>query len=962
MSFASTASYANMGHSSANGLSSYSMDMISTGGGIFPITIDEVQLSTLINLYCQLFHQSFNLDHTVNKYSPFLLEETAARYVATKGGDCNIKTSQIRILLESVLAFYDYAKEWENGRIKGSNGTSLYLLSDDDRNELIRDKKYLTCISEQLYNLLDSTINKSNEIKANISISSDPFSAQFKFPDTNHGFDSAKESHGDTIADIAQQLITLRFNSDDIDDSSVDGEDELSLFMNEIAPSIYTRYYKQGDILCQEGEQAKAMFFILKGTVQVTSSDGEIVYAELEPVSYFGEIGILYDMNRTATVSAKTKCTVAVLKAADFKGVLEKYSAIKSQLIKEAENRLSQLRDRNMSITGKRPLNTIDSSYKARAADGYDSSRQSDNSSPISVIKENYDSLRLAVPPSGTSQPIPRSPSFSTLIPHSSPSILGDYPDELGRSLNTNYFPLLSTRSPSMESCNKSSKSKSASSFNLTQQDIATIDDDLTSDDYGIDGSLVETIDLIDSTKSDNNDLKYENVNISETLPYTPLPVSNDMVMSPRSQQLISQYTGRRRGSVAPWAEGIVLPPSSIPKVQLSPKRPEINDGYSSSPSVSLDSMEAAEDLEDKEIRGIFNKSIMQKIAAYSDFKTIVKLSWMNKFYEGLFKDYNPTRLDLTTINKSVKNNVLEEILGKHGKNVQHLYLTNCWELSNDATPIINKFGQKLRTLSLSNSWNLSDSGLELLSLPLCKRISLTNLRKIRSPGVLSLLSNSNINTITLSYCKSVGNDALIHPAWADIKYADFSRCTGISDEGFLAWTTFVNSNESREVDIDEDAMVIDNTIPASLSTGQFFSMKALFLNDCSFLTSQVLDRIFPIMPNLETLSLSFCCALTYLPKPPKKLRNLDLSFCPIATDELLSKLEGLDIIGLRGCVCVTGDGLWSMRNKGYKAIGYSGTAVEQVRIIERSNINDKKFPWEVLKSNNVFDHLQIKI
>jgi F-box/leucine-rich repeat protein 7 len=49
-----------------------------------------------------------------------------------------------------------------------------------------------------------------------------------------------------------------------------------------------SRLVDTGDEICREGEEAKAMYWIIRGTVAVVSRDGESKYAELHAGQFFG--------------------------------------------------------------------------------------------------------------------------------------------------------------------------------------------------------------------------------------------------------------------------------------------------------------------------------------------------------------------------------------------------------------------------------------------------------------------------------------------------------------------------------------------------------------------------------------------------------------------------------------------------------------------------------------------------
>ena len=75
----------------------------------------------------------------------------------------------------------------------------------------------------------------------------------------------------------------------------------------ETAPS---RTFRQGEIIIQQGDTATAFYIVERGIVSV-SKDGKVV-ARLAPGQYFGEVGLLHGVPRTATVTAQSS-TVQVL-------------------------------------------------------------------------------------------------------------------------------------------------------------------------------------------------------------------------------------------------------------------------------------------------------------------------------------------------------------------------------------------------------------------------------------------------------------------------------------------------------------------------------------------------------------------------------------------------------------------------------------------------------------------------
>lgn len=125
-------------------------------------------------------------------------------------------------------------------------------------------------------------------------------------------------------------------------------------FLEKIACRMHLRTYGPRDVIVVEGEPAKAMFFLLRGSVDVCSADFERIYANLSQGSCFGEIGILYSMPRTATVIARTKCIVASLTAEEVNNLLPQYPEVEKMLRFEAEERLAVLnKSKNLGVKEK---------------------------------------------------------------------------------------------------------------------------------------------------------------------------------------------------------------------------------------------------------------------------------------------------------------------------------------------------------------------------------------------------------------------------------------------------------------------------------------------------------------------------------------------------------------------------------------------------------------------------------
>ena len=88
-----------------------------------------------------------------------------------------------------------------------------------------------------------------------------------------------------------------------------------------IAPLFKERTYSAGEAMAEEGQHGIGFFVIESGTAKVTVGGEE--RTQLGPGSHFGEIALIDDGARTATVTAETDVTAHVLVAWDFRPLVK---------------------------------------------------------------------------------------------------------------------------------------------------------------------------------------------------------------------------------------------------------------------------------------------------------------------------------------------------------------------------------------------------------------------------------------------------------------------------------------------------------------------------------------------------------------------------------------------------------------------------------------------------------------
>ena len=104
--------------------------------------------------------------------------------------------------------------------------------------------------------------------------------------------------------------------------------------LDRIADSFKQRNYSAGDTIASEGSGGAGFFVIGEGTAKVTVHGEE--RATLGPGQYFGEIALLDEGARTATVTAETDMTTYAMTFWEFRPIVETDARIAWKLVQAA--------------------------------------------------------------------------------------------------------------------------------------------------------------------------------------------------------------------------------------------------------------------------------------------------------------------------------------------------------------------------------------------------------------------------------------------------------------------------------------------------------------------------------------------------------------------------------------------------------------------------------------------------
>jgi CRP-like cAMP-binding protein len=131
--------------------------------------------------------------------------------------------------------------------------------------------------------------------------------------------------------------------------------------LTQIAEIITIRNYKKGAVLIEEMSDAERFFIIYKGKIEITKhyeGDEEFVLSVQSDGDFFGEMALLDEGKRSASVRAIEPTTVMEISRNDFETLLYKAPALAYRIMKELSARLretgalliSHLKQRNRQL------------------------------------------------------------------------------------------------------------------------------------------------------------------------------------------------------------------------------------------------------------------------------------------------------------------------------------------------------------------------------------------------------------------------------------------------------------------------------------------------------------------------------------------------------------------------------------------------------------------------------------
>eukprot|EP01063_Lacrimia_lanifica_P007095 TRINITY_DN1448_c0_g2_i1.p1 TRINITY_DN1448_c0_g2~~TRINITY_DN1448_c0_g2_i1.p1 ORF type:complete len:727 (+),score=202.87 TRINITY_DN1448_c0_g2_i1:132-2312(+) len=146
------------------------------------------------------------------------------------------------------------------------------------------------------------------------------------------------------LADLPQYLrleVSAYINSDIIQKVPL-FKDVSREFLNAVLLYLEPRVVLGGNSICKTGDVGAEMFFISTGSVNVVIETGEPggkVVAVLNDGCFFGEVALIYQTKRTATVVAHTVCELYILEKCHFEEVLDEFPEYAQAILQAAAER-----------------------------------------------------------------------------------------------------------------------------------------------------------------------------------------------------------------------------------------------------------------------------------------------------------------------------------------------------------------------------------------------------------------------------------------------------------------------------------------------------------------------------------------------------------------------------------------------------------------------------------------------
>ncbi|MTI45212.1 cyclic nucleotide-binding domain-containing protein [Roseibium hamelinense] len=122
-------------------------------------------------------------------------------------------------------------------------------------------------------------------------------------------------------------------------------EDLTASEIAEVSKLLQAQKVRAGTIIAEKGNVADKMYFISEGAAEIRL-EHQTIY--LDDGDFFGELALIHQKPRTATVRAFKDCELLVLEAAALQKLMDRNPELTKKILNEAENRVAE----NLKVLG----------------------------------------------------------------------------------------------------------------------------------------------------------------------------------------------------------------------------------------------------------------------------------------------------------------------------------------------------------------------------------------------------------------------------------------------------------------------------------------------------------------------------------------------------------------------------------------------------------------------------------
>ena len=119
-------------------------------------------------------------------------------------------------------------------------------------------------------------------------------------------------------------------------------ENAPEVFITAVLTRLKFELFLPEEFIVRQGFKGDRMYFIQRGVVEVITADGNVV-THLSEGAHFGEICLLTDDRRVATIRATTTCDLFSLSKQNFSELLEEFPEMRPFFEAIARNRLGKI-------------------------------------------------------------------------------------------------------------------------------------------------------------------------------------------------------------------------------------------------------------------------------------------------------------------------------------------------------------------------------------------------------------------------------------------------------------------------------------------------------------------------------------------------------------------------------------------------------------------------------------------